>query len=181
MQAPAQQKISRKEGERLAEKLYFAYGSNMNLDQMDFRCPDAEVVGNVRLDDYRLTFCSRNPDSGVATILPEQGSHVDGVLWRITDGCEKSLDHYEGYPYLYGKETLQVKSGDGTVYESMAYTMNAPHKDCPAKPSGFYLRGILEGCRQNGIPEEPVREAVKHTQKEVRARNAGTKKRGWER
>ena len=36
--------------------LYFAYGSNMNLDQMAFRCPDAEVVGVVRVDDYRLTF-----------------------------------------------------------------------------------------------------------------------------
>ena len=27
---------NQKEGGRLAEKLYFAYGSNMNLDQMDF-------------------------------------------------------------------------------------------------------------------------------------------------
>lgn len=35
---------NQKEGGRLAETLYFAYGSNMNLDQMDFRCPAAEVV-----------------------------------------------------------------------------------------------------------------------------------------
>ena len=41
----------------LSEKLYFAYGSNMNLNQMAFRCPEAEVVGVVRVDDYRLTFC----------------------------------------------------------------------------------------------------------------------------
>lgn len=52
------------------ERLYFAYGSNMDLLQMDYRCPAAEVIGNVRLMDYRLTFCSRNPDSGVATIVP---------------------------------------------------------------------------------------------------------------
>ena len=38
----------------MGEQLYFAYGSNMNLDQMEFRCPDAEVAGNVRLEDYRL-------------------------------------------------------------------------------------------------------------------------------
>jgi cation transport regulator ChaC len=177
MQAP----ILQKEGDRLAELLYFAYGSNMNLDQMEFRCPAAEVVGNVRLEDYRLTFCSRNPDSGVATILPEQGSHVDGVLWKITPDCERSLDRYEGYPYLYGKEVIHVKTEDGTVYESMVYTMNAPHKDCPARPSRFYLQGILEGCVQNGIQTEPIKEAVKQTQKEVRARNAGTKKKDWER
>ena len=39
------------------EKLYFAYGSNMNLNQMAFRCPDAEVVDTVRLEGYRLAFC----------------------------------------------------------------------------------------------------------------------------
>ena len=122
----------------------------MNLDQMEYRCPSAQVVGNVRLEDYRLTFCSHNPDRGVATILPETGSHVDGVLWKITQDCEISLDHYEGYPYLYGKEAILVKAGDGRTYESMAYVMNAPHKDCPARPSDFYLRGILEGYADHG-------------------------------
>ena len=38
----------------MKEKLYFAYGSNMNLDQMEFRCPDAKVVGNVQLKDCLL-------------------------------------------------------------------------------------------------------------------------------
>ena len=37
-------------------KYYFAYGSNMNLDQMAYRCPDAEVVGRCVLKDYRLDY-----------------------------------------------------------------------------------------------------------------------------
>lgn len=172
---------NQKEGGRLAETLYFAYGSNMNLDQMDFRCPAAEVVGNVRLDDYRLVFCSQNPESGVATILPEKGSHVDGVLWRITGACEKSLNRYEGYPYLYGKKTIHVRAEDGTAYQCMVYVMNAPHKDYPARPSDFYLHGIIEGCKQNGIPTEPIMDAVCRTEKEVKARNAKSRKKGWER
>lgn len=165
----------------MAETLYFAYGSNMNLDQMEFRCPAAKVVGNVRLEDYRLTFCSRNPDSGVATILPQEGSHVDGVLWRITQECERSLDHYEGYPYLYGKEQIHVKAEDGRTYESMVYVMNAPYKDCPARPSRFYLDGILEGCEQNGIPKKPILKAAEQVQKEVKSKNAGSRKKGRER
>lgn len=44
----------------------------MNLGQMRFRCPDAEVVGNVRLEDYRLAFRGRAPGNGVATVLPEK-------------------------------------------------------------------------------------------------------------
>ncbi len=28
---------------RMEKPLYFAYGSNINLDQMRYRCPDASV------------------------------------------------------------------------------------------------------------------------------------------
>lgn len=87
----------------------------------------------------------------------------------------------KGYPYLYGKEAILVKAGDGRTYEPMAYVMNAPHKDCPARPSDFYLRGILEGCEQNGIPTEPIMDAVCRTEKEVKAKDAKNRKKGWER
>ena len=49
----------------------------MDLDQMAYRCPKAEVVEIVRLEGYRLTFAAAG--SGLATIFPEEGSHVDGV------------------------------------------------------------------------------------------------------
>ena len=37
--------------------------------------------------------------------------------------------------------------------EVFVYMMNAPHKDVPAKPSKFYLDGILEGCLDNQIAD----------------------------
>lgn len=40
----------------IKEKHYFAYGSNMNLNQMAFRCPDAEVVGLFVWRDTALLF-----------------------------------------------------------------------------------------------------------------------------
>ena len=106
---------------------------------------------------------------------------MDGVLWRITGACEKSLNRYEGYPYLYGKKTIHVRAEDGTAYQCMVYVLNAPHKDYPARPSDFYLHGIIEGCKQNGIPTEPIMDAVCQTEKEVKARNAKSRKKGWER
>lgn len=106
----------------MKETYYFAYGSNMNLDQMAYRCPAASVVENVKLEGYRLTFCGRGKGSGVATILPEEGSQVEGVLWKITPECEKSLDFYEGYPHLYGKEPVLVQGKDGVKREAMAST-----------------------------------------------------------
>lgn len=76
--------------------LYFAYGSNLNLDQMARRCPDAEPVGRVRLDGYRLAF--RRTGGGYLTILPDKGNHVDGLLWKVSAQDEQALNHYEGFP-----------------------------------------------------------------------------------
>lgn len=158
------------------EKLYFAYGSNMNLNQMAFRCPDAEVVESVRLEGYRLAFRTNGGGNGVATILPEEGSYVDGVLWRISERDEQHLDHYEGFPFLYGKEPVTVTNQDGVRREIMAYTMNSPYKDTPAMPSRAYLEGILNGCQQNGIETASVLEAVWITQRELPEKTVPHKK-----
>lgn len=153
--------------------LYFAYGSNMNLGQMAFRCPDGEVVEVVRLEDYRLTFCGNARWTGVATVLPQAGSYVDGVLWRISREDEKHLDFYEGYPHLYGKERIWVTGPDGRKREVMAYIMNQTYKDHPVPPSALYLKGILEGCRENGIDPTPIQEeALRLEQQRTRTRGA---------
>ncbi len=73
---------------------YFAYGSNINLDQMADRCPDAQVVGPVVLEGYELLFRR----GGFATIQPCEGNKVHGLLWSITPECERSLDRYECAP-----------------------------------------------------------------------------------
>lgn len=139
----------------------------MNLNQMAFRCPDAQVVDTVRLEGYRLAFCMNGGGHGVATILPEPDSFVDGVLWRISERDEQSLDLYEGFPRLYGKEPVTVVDPDGLKQEVMAYTMNSPYKDVPALPSKSYLEGILNGCRQNGIETASILEAVWLTQQDT--------------
>ena len=68
--------------------------------------PGRQLVDTVRLEGYRLAFRMNGGGHGVATILPEPGSFVDGVLWRISERDEQSLDHYEGFPRLYGKEPV---------------------------------------------------------------------------
>ena len=152
----------------------------MNLDQMARRCPGAKVIGTVRLDGYRLTFAGGGCD-GVATILPDADSHVDGVLWDIRKGDEKSLDYYEGFPNLYGKETVTVKDQAGNMQEAMAYTMNAPYRDAPAAPSAYYLNGIVTGCRQNKISPQPVYAAFERICKETEARQMHrTPRRRWQ-
>ena len=150
--------------------LYFAYGSNINLDQMSYRCPAAQVVGPVTLEGYELLFRG----SGVATIGPKKGGKVHGLLWKITPDCERSLDRYEGYPYLYGKMPVAVKDQSGQEYTVMAYVMSKRYLT-PAIPPESYYQGILEGYRQNGLPVAALKKARDHAVREVRQETEHTK------
>ena len=92
---------------KIEERYYFAYGSNMNLGQMRFRCPDAEVVGNVRLEDYRLAFRGRAPGNGVATVLPEKGSYVDGVYGRSQKLVKRIWIFMKDFRIFMGKKPFR--------------------------------------------------------------------------
>ena len=129
--------------------------------------PGRQVVDTVRLEGYRLAFRENGGGIGVATVLPEPDSFVDGVLWRISERDERRLDHYEGFPYLYGKAPVTVTGRNGQKLEVMVYSMNSPYKETPAMPSKAYLEGILNGCRQNGIEIESVLDAVWRTQRDT--------------
>ena len=68
-------------------KIYGAYGSNINLEQMAYRCPHAEVYKVGYINGYRLTFRS----GGFANIEKSEGDRVPVLLWVITEQCEKTL------------------------------------------------------------------------------------------
>lgn len=146
--------------------LYFAYGSNINLEQMVYRCPDASVVGPVVLEGWELLFRSNSRGNGVATIAPCEGGRVHGLLWRITPECEQSLDIYEGYPNLYDKTEVTVRDRTGQEFVVMAYEMTNLWRE-PSVPSIYYYQVILEGYRQNGLPTAALKRAWEHSVKEV--------------
>ena len=134
----------------MAERLYFAYGSNINLEQMAVRCPAAQVVGPAVLDGYELLFRGNRRGTGVATIEPLPGSQVHGLLWKLTPECERSLDVYEGYPRLYEKENITVRTGDGKDVVVMAYIMTGELWRDPTIPAGAGTGGRAEKCARRG-------------------------------
>ena len=60
-------------------KYYIAYGSNMNTEQMAFRCPAAKQAQTAMLPDYRLEFRGAR-DHAYLTITPEKGGRTDKTL-----------------------------------------------------------------------------------------------------
>ena len=136
--------------------LYLAYGSNLNLTQMATRCPTARVIGSTVLKDYRLLF--RGPHAGaVATVEPYEGSGVPVLVWELTPADEAALDRYEGWPYLYRKETIKVKLNGKTV-KAMVYIMNDGRP--LGTPSCYYYSVILEGYKSAGFDVDILRTAV---------------------
>ena len=139
------------------ERLYIAYGSNLNLPQMEHRCPGASVVGTSEVKGYELLF------RGVATIEPKEGASVPVLLWKISPENEKALDRYEGWPRLYRKEDMEVEL-EGKTVSAMVYVMNDGRQ--AAMPSDYYYNVIAEGYRTAGMDEAVLEQALERT-KEV--------------
>lgn len=136
------------------EKIYIAYGSNMNKEQMARRCPDAKPIGKYILPNYKLEF------RGVANIIKCYGEATPIALWSITESCEKSLDIYEGYPRLYRKEYIKLKI-NGKEVIGMVYVMN---KGEIAKPSNYYYNVIKQGYKDFQIDITTLEKALNESE-----------------
>jgi len=145
--------------------VYLAYGSNLNLKQMAYRCPTARVLGQAKLNGYRLLFRGGN-GGAVATIEKQKGESVPVLLWRIMPYDEEALDRYEGYPHLYRKETVKVRF-KGQWVPAMAYIMNDGRPQ--GAPSRYYYEVIRQGYMDAGfdisILDKAVRDSMAQTEK----------------
>ena len=98
-------------------KLYFAYGSNMLQNQMIERCPNHKYFGHGILKGFRWIITER----GYANIIKSEADEVHGVVYRINEEDEASLDKAEGvHKGLYWKETHRVEI-EKTRYPCLAY------------------------------------------------------------
>ena len=128
--------------------LYIAYGSNLNVRQMAYRCPDAEAVGTGIIKDYRLTFKALGA-SAFATIEACEGESVPVAVWQISRRDEAALDRYEGHPTHYTREYMDVLMDDGECLNALVYVMNP--RAVPRLPSQGYFAAVLSGYRSFGL------------------------------
>jgi gamma-glutamylcyclotransferase (GGCT)/AIG2-like uncharacterized protein YtfP len=75
----------------MKEILYFAYGSNLDVERLRDRIGDFSVYGTHKLQGYALTFSS----SGYANIVPNKKEYVEGVLFHVTPEQLKTLNRIE--------------------------------------------------------------------------------------
>lgn len=129
------------------EKLYIAYGSNLNLAQMASRCPSARVYAKGILNNWELIYRGAAANSH-ATIKRKVGSTVPVLVWEIHPKDEYRLDIYEGYPHYYFKKNIMVYIG-GKKKKAMVYIMD--ELQLPGKPSTSYIETIRQGYLDNDM------------------------------
>ncbi len=139
--------------------LYFAYGSNLNWEQIRRRCPSAGFVDLALLPDHRLAFnryCG-SYRGGVADVVPESGAQVWGVIYALAAEDLLALDNYEGYrpgrkrnAYVR-QEAIVWRQGDPTRPEKVFLYRAVPQQEFIA-PSRRYKKIIQQGAVYWGLP-----------------------------
>jgi len=141
--------------------LYFAYGSNMNEDELidiDVTILRAEKV---LLKDYRiaLTRFLNNRCGGVLDIVSSAGEVVEGVLYEIPNEDKLKIERKEGVKSGAYKEIsspLQIESVSGDAIGGVV-SYEVCEKEQPPYPpaaSTEYKNSVLRGACEHGLSDD---------------------------
>ena len=141
------------------KRYYLAYGSNLSVEQMSHRTPDAKIVGTATLQGWQLLFRQ------YATIR-ENPDYVTPVLvWDISAQDEANLDVYEGFPNFYFKKELTVKvtplgGGRARKLTAMVYIMTESCHRGIVLPSNRYFSILNAGYEMFGFDRNILLQAL---------------------
>lgn len=129
---------------------YFAYGSNMDEEQMRARVEGWSERVAARLAGWKLAFnkvAVSTPGAGYANIEPCGEAVVEGVLYALTERELRLLDRCEGVPNHYERRPVQVERRDtGEVVDAVTYVAKSDKVQAGLKPSADYLAHLLAGA-----------------------------------
>jgi gamma-glutamylcyclotransferase (GGCT)/AIG2-like uncharacterized protein YtfP len=126
--------------------LYFAYGSNMDRDAMQGRCPKAKPLGRASLMRHRFFIM----ESGFASVKRDAQGAVHGVLYDLPFADMHALDRYENVGRLYQKITQPVVRDSAAPMRALLYVGASAQEGTPAPA---YLDAIIAAARSWELPE----------------------------
>lgn len=135
---------------RHPDRLYFAYGSNLNVDQMRMRCPDSRPVTACKLPGWSLEFAR------VLTIEKDKPMSCYGALYLVSEADELSLDRFEGWPRVYRKQRTHVTLKGGRL-PVFFYVKNGVRDLEPPAPA--YYAKVKQGYKDWHLPVEHLRDS----------------------
>lgn len=144
--------------------LYFAYGSNLDCQQMRSRCPPVQFVCRAALRgyDFGFTRLSTRRQCGVMDIVKSEGKKVWGVVYRIADPDVSSLDNAEGYnpsktKNAYIRLECTVYEEDDSEKPLLVQTYEVQDKSPEyIPPDQAYKSQIVYGARFWNLPADYI-------------------------
>ena len=122
------------------QRFYFAYGSNMNKEQMYIRCPQSKAVAVAKFPGHKFLINSR----GVATIIPNKLFSVYGIIWVLSHDDEANLDFHENVKKeIYYKKNINVEIENQQI-SSLTYIANDIISGIPREG---YLEKVIKGAQ----------------------------------
>ena len=142
------------------QTLYFAYGSNLWLEQMTLRCPGSVKVGPGILYAHKWGITSR----GYANVYPSANHVVYGIVYTLSEADEVELDRYEGVSGgSYMKKDLEVEllstEGEGKMIRCLVYI--DPRPEGHFKPRKEYIHRINSGLKDAYLPAKWVQQNIR--------------------
>jgi len=135
--------------------LYFAYGSNMNEDELKRIKVSILKAEKAFLKNHKiaLTLHAKTRGGGVLDILPPDDV-VEGVLYELNDGDRSKVDAKEGVTVnAYEPILVDIETEDGKVLSGVL-TYKVCRKEDPPQASEEYKRSVLKGACDHGLSEE---------------------------
>ncbi len=133
----------------MTDNLYFAYGSNMDADQMTFRGLVVQGSWGAVLHGYSLAFnfpARSRWLGGAADVVKDEGGTVEGVLYAL--GTPVSvMDGWEGGYERIAVDVHVPSTGEGRT----AWTYRVIDKGPQMTPSEVYVAQMLKGALDHGL------------------------------
>ncbi len=144
---------------------YFAYGSNMNEEDVERWCrKESRELIELRspkvaiLQDYALAwnYYSATRKGGAANIIASPGSHVEGILFELSEDHFDLIALKEGSPNYYRPLKVKVKLRDGgTIDRVVTYSVREELlRRTFVPPSRDYLKIVIEGAQTHGLSSD---------------------------
>ena len=142
--------------------IYFAYGSNLNLDHLtdylgkhgvsvdtDFQAEHA-LLHNYRL---RTNYFAASHGAGACNIEPAHDHRVEGVVMSITPAVQEVLRVKQGFPLRYHEIDVIVHTASTQAsVRALTYVVTPTHRlDVDLPVTDRYRSLILAGAKHFGF------------------------------
>jgi gamma-glutamylcyclotransferase (GGCT)/AIG2-like uncharacterized protein YtfP len=127
--------------------IYFAYGSNMDKEQMVKRGINFISRKFAKLPGYVLVFNKKAQagDFAYANITESDSGYVEGIIYEFPDNDIIRLDKAEGYPNHYFKKEIIVFDKYEEPIQATAYIAQSDKIVECLYPKTEYLNHLLAG------------------------------------